>query len=105
MVEMELGVVVVVDGEAEVQELERPADVELDVLADGGHRWGLEVQEGLHATAVDGTGPHPLGDGDLGHPVSAVALDEMGHPRAVDHVATQQELTDQQRQVTVASPR
>ena len=72
VVELELAVPRVVHGVAEVHELRRRADVELEALEDGDHvalarRLGREAQRLLHAAGVDRAGGRPLLDRDLHH--------------------------------------
>ena len=71
VVEVEFAVPAVVDGVAEIHELRRGADVELQALEDGGHVVALVVQRLLHAPGVDRAGARPLLDGDLHHLVAA----------------------------------
>ena len=99
VVELELAVPAVVDGVAEVHELRRSADIELQALEDGGHVVALEVQRPLHALGVDRAGAGPLLDGDLHHLVAAELLDAPGHAGAVDHVSDQQQLGNQHSQL------
>ena len=91
VVEVELAVVVVDDPEAEVQELERRTDVELDVLERRLHRVALEAEEALGALRVDRARAHPLVDGDVAHHLHAVG-DHLRHPGAVDELPAEQQL-------------
>ena len=99
VVEVELAVVVVGHGVAEVHELGRGADVDLHPLEDGLDRVPLEPEGPLHPGRVDGAGPHPLLDGDVAHPVASEGADQVGHAGPVDEVAGQQELGDQPGQL------
>ena len=92
MVEPELAVIGVGHGEAEVEELWRRADVELDVLEDGLDRVALEAEGALHPLGVDGAGPLPLIDGDVAHRVGPEGRYQVRHARPVNQVSGEQEL-------------
>ncbi len=102
VVEPELSVVVIGDPVAEVHELRWRADVELHPLEDGLDRVTPEAQGALHAPRVDGTGSHPLGDGDVAHHVAPEGADEVRHPGPIDQVTGQQVLGDQEGQLVPA---
>ena len=95
MVELEATVLRVVDPVAEVHELGRGADVELQALEDRHDVVALEPQRPLHAARVDRAGAGPLLDRDRGHPVGPERLGAPRHPGAVDQVAGQQQLGDE----------
>ena len=76
------------------------ADLELHGLEARLDRVALEAEQALRALRVDGTGAHPLVDGDVAHDVDAVA----GHQRhagPVDEVAGEQVLLDEGGQLLV----
>lgn len=98
VVEVKLAVPAVVDHVAEVHELRRGADVELHALEDGGHVVALEFQRALHAFGVDRAGAVLL-DGDLQHLLAAEITDAPCHSGSVDHLADQQELRQQGREL------
>ena len=97
VVQLEFAVPAVVDGVAEIHELRRGADVELQTLEDGDHVVALVFQRLLHAPGVDRAGTRPLLDGDLHHLVAAERADTPGHPGTVDHLPDQQQLGHQIR--------
>ncbi len=68
VVEPELAVVVVDHWIAEVHELGRRPDVELQPLEDGLDRVPLEPECPLHPPGVERARAHPLVDGDVAHP-------------------------------------
>jgi hypothetical protein len=90
VVEVEFAVPAVVDGVAEIHELRRGADVELEALENGWHVVAFVVQRPLHALGVYRAGARPLLDGDLQHLLATECLDTPGHAGAVDHVPDQQ---------------
>ena len=67
VVEVELAVPPVVHGVAEVHELRRGTDVELQALEDREDVDALVLQRLLHPLRVERTGRRPLLDGDLQH--------------------------------------
>ncbi len=71
VVEVELAVPAVVDGVAEVHELRRCADVELQALEDRDDVVALVAQCLLHPLRVDRAAAHPLLDRDLQHLLDA----------------------------------
>ena len=101
VVEMELAVPAVVHGVAEVHELRRGADVELQALEDGDDVDALVLQRLLHALGVDRAGAHPLLDGDLQHLLAAEIADDPGHSGPVDQLPDQQQFGYQRRELVV----
>ena len=99
VVEVELAVPAVVHGVAEVHELRRRPDVELQPLEDRDHVVALVAERPLHPRRVDRRCRHPLVDGDLRHPLAAERLDAPGHAGAVDQVPDQQQLGHEHRQL------
>ena len=99
MVEVELTVPAVVNGVAEVHELRRGADVELQALEDGDDVIAGIAQRPLHAPGVDRAGAGPLLDRDLEHFRAAERLDAPSHSGPVDQLADQQELGHQDGQL------
>jgi hypothetical protein len=92
---MELAVPEVVDGVAEVHELRRGADVELQALEDGDDVGALVLQRLLHAPGVQRTGRRPLLDRDLQHLGAAERLDAPRHSGPVDELPDEEELGHQ----------
>lgn len=91
VVEVELAVPAVVDGVAEVHELRRRADVELQPLEDGDDVGALVLQRLLHAPGVQRAGARPFLDRDLQHLGAAEGLDAPGHAGPVDQLADEEE--------------
>jgi hypothetical protein len=92
VVEMELAMPAIVNRVAEVHELRRRPDVELQALE---NRWDVDtfiVQRPLHASGVDRAGAGPLLDGDLHHLLAPKLLDAPRHAGAIDHLPDQQQL-------------
>jgi hypothetical protein len=105
MVELELAVPAVVDGVAEVHELRRGADVELQALEDRDDVVALVTQRLLHPLGVDRAAAHPLLDGDLQHLLATEITDTPCHPGPVDHLTDQQQLRHQRRELVPGEPR
>ena len=108
VVEVELAVPRVVHGVAEVHELRRGADVELQALEDRDDvaatlDLGRVAEGALHAAGVDGGGAGPLLDGDLRHLLTAEGGDAPGHAGAVDELADQQQLGHERRRARSGS--
>ncbi len=99
VVEPELAVLRIVDPEAEVHELRRRPDVELQALEDGDDVVALVAQCTLHAPGVPGTRRLPFLDRDLSHALPPELDDQVGHPGSVDQLAAQQQFRHQCRQV------
>ena len=100
VVEVELAVPRVVHGVAEVHELRRRSDVELQPLEDRDHvatarRRGGVAEGVLHPPGVDRRGRRPFLDGDLRHLLTAERRDAPGHAGPVDQLPDQQQLRDQ----------
>jgi G3E family GTPase len=89
MVEMELTVPAVMNGIAEVHELRRGADIELQALEDGDDVITGIAQCPLHAPGVDRAGAGPFLDRDLKHPRAAERLEAPSHSGSVDQLADQ----------------
>ena len=105
VVKVEFAVPAVVHGVAEVHELRRGADVELQALEDGEHVVALVLQRLLHPPGVDRAGAHPLLDGDLQHLLAAEIADAPGHAGAVDHLPDQQQFGHQRGQLVAGQVR
>jgi hypothetical protein len=95
VVEVELAVPAVVHGVAEVHELRRRADIELQTLEDGDDVVAFVAQGLLHAPGVERAGAGPFFDRDLQHLRAAERLDTPSHSRAVDQLPDQQEFGHQ----------
>ena len=80
VVEVELAVPAVVHGVAEVHELRRRADVELQALEERDDVDALVLQRLLHPLGVQRTGRRPLLDRDLQHFLAAAALMQCAIP-------------------------
>ena len=100
VIEMELTVPAVMNGIAEVHELRRGADIELQALEDGDDVITGIAQCPLHAPGVDRAGTGPLLDRDLKHPRAAERLDTPSHSGTVDQLAYQQEFRHQDGQLS-----
>ena len=95
VVQVELAVPAVVHGVAEVHELRRGADVELQALEDGDDVDALVLQRLLHPLGVERAGRRPLLDGDLQHLLAAETRDAPSHSGPVDELTDQQQLGHQ----------
>ena len=87
---------------AEVHELVRRADVELEVLHDRRDVAVREVERVLGADRVDRARAHPLDDGDLLHRLAGPALVDERHADPVLQVAVQQPLAAEHRRAPAA---
>ncbi len=105
VVQVELPVPAVVHDVAEVHELRRRADVELQALEDGQDVGALVLQRLLHAPGIDRAGARPLLDGDLQHFRPAETADAPRHAGPVDQLADQQEFGDERRQLSAGQRR
>ena len=99
VVEPELAVIVIDDPIAEIHELGRGPDVELQSLEDGLDRVPGEPECPLHPRRVERARPHPLVDGDVAHPVPAERPDQVGHACPVDHVPGEEVLGHEARKL------
>ena len=90
VVEVEFAVPPVMHGVAEIHELRRRTDVELQTLEDGDDVIALVAQGLLHAPGVEGAGAGPLLDRDLQHLRASERLDTPSHSGAVDQLSDQQ---------------
>jgi hypothetical protein len=97
--QLELAVVTIAHGEAEVHELWRRADVELQTLEHGRDVVAVEAQRALHPLCVDGARAHPLLDGDVAHAVGPERQQHVREAGSVDQVARQQELGHEHREL------
>ena len=100
VVEVELAVPAVVHGVAEVHELRRRADIELQALEDGDDVVAFVAQGFLHAPGVERAGAGPLFDRDLQHLRTPERLDAPSHSGPVDQLADQQEFGYQNGQLS-----
>ncbi len=88
----------VLDVAAEVHEVVRCTDVELEVLHDCRHIARAEVHRALHAPRVDGAHGHPLLDRDHGHLRRRPARVHEWHPDAILEVSVQHPLAAEHRE-------
>ncbi len=80
VIEVELAVPAIMNRVAEIHELGRGADVELQALEDRDDVDALVLERLLHPPGVDRAGRRPLLDGDLQHLRPAEIADAPGHP-------------------------
>ena len=95
VVEVEFAVPAVVHGVAEVHELRRRTDVELQALENGDDVIAFVAQGLLHPPGVKRAGAGPLLYRDLQHFLAAERLNAPRHSGAVDQLADQQQLGHQ----------
>ena len=95
MRELELTVARVRHRVAEVHELRRRADVELQPLEDRDDVVALELERPLHSFRVDRAGSAPLLDCHVAHAVRPECDEYMGESGAVDQVACEEQLGQQ----------